>query len=89
MRIAVRVHPGADRTRVGGRYGDSHPPVLVVRVSAPAVDGRANDAVVAAVADAFSVPKSGVRIVSGRTSRMKILDIDGVGADELGRLLGA
>ena len=78
MRIAVRVYPNAKRTQVGGRYGDGEPAVLVVRVQAPAVDGKANDAVIAAVADAFDVPKRSVQILTGRTSRTKTVNLDGV-----------
>lgn len=71
---SVRVKPGASRTRVGGGYGD--PPALVVAVSAPAVDGRANDAVVAALADALDLRRADIAIVSGHTARSKGVRID-------------
>jgi hypothetical protein len=70
----LRVKPGASRTRVGGGYGD--PPALVVAVNAPAVDGRANDAVVAALSDVLGVRRADVEIVSGHTSRTKVVRID-------------
>jgi uncharacterized protein len=73
VRVTVRVRPGASRTAVGGRHGDA----LVVRVSAPAVDGRATDAMLAALAGAFGVRRREVRLVSGTTSRTKIVEVDG------------
>jgi uncharacterized protein (TIGR00251 family) len=73
-RFTVRVRPGASRTQVGGGYGD--PPALIVAVSAPAVDGRANDAVVLAIAGAFDIRPRAVRIVSGTASRTKVVAID-------------
>jgi uncharacterized protein (TIGR00251 family) len=87
VRVTVRVHPGARRARVGGRYGDSDPPVLVVRVTAPAVDGRANRAVIDALAEAFGVRAGTIRIVSGATARTKLLDVDRADPDVLQRLL--
>ena len=75
----VRVRPGASRTRVGGGYGD--PPVLVVAVSAPAVDGRANDAVIRALADALGVPSREVEIVRGHAARTKIVTVNDVAED--------
>ncbi|NLT57074.1 MAG: DUF167 domain-containing protein [Actinomycetales bacterium] len=74
MRIQVRVRPGASRTRVGGRYGDD---VLVVAVTARAVDGRATEACLRAVADALGVHARAVSLRSGATSRTKLLDVDG------------
>lgn len=74
LRISVRVRPGASRTQVGGSYGDDHQ--LVVAVTARPVDGAATDAVVKAVADALGVRPARVRLVTGHTSRSKVLAID-------------
>lgn len=79
VRISVRVKPGSSRERVGGRYDGPSGPALVVAVTAPAVDGRATAAVLEAVAKAFGVRRRAVVLVSGATSRDKVLD---VGADE-------
>ena len=73
LRVPLRVRPGAGRTRVGGSYDGA----LVVRVSAPAVDGRATEAALAAVAAAFGVRRSAVTLVSGATSRSKVVAVDG------------
>jgi uncharacterized protein (TIGR00251 family) len=62
---------------VAGRYGDAEPPVLVVRVRAPAADGKANDAVIRVLADAFGVTARDVRLVTGHTSRSKTVEVDG------------
>lgn len=87
MRLTVRVRPGSSRTRVGGRYGDGDPPILVVQVRAPAADGRANAALVEALAEAFGVSRASIRIVSGTTSRTKVVDIDlATGRDESAEL---
>jgi uncharacterized protein len=86
MRFAIRVKPGASRTLVGGRRGDA----LVVTVSAPAVDGRANEAVRRALADAFGVRARDVTIVRGERGRDKIVEVAAEDADQvLEALLGA
>jgi uncharacterized protein YggU (UPF0235/DUF167 family) len=74
--VAVRVKPGASRTRVGGRYEGSHGPALVVAVTARAVDGAATEATLRAVADALDLRRSTVDLLTGRTGRDKILVID-------------
>ncbi|AYG02209.1 DUF167 domain-containing protein [Gryllotalpicola protaetiae] len=73
MRIEVRVRPGASRTLVGGE----HDGALVVRVAERAVDGKATDAALAALAKAFGVRRRDVSLVTGATSRTKLVDIDG------------
>lgn len=83
MRVTVRVRPGAARPGVGGE----HDGALVVRVSAPAVDGRATSAALAAVAEAFGVRRRDVTLVSGAASRTKILDVAGADPATLRRLL--
>ncbi len=72
MRIAIRVRPGSARPGVGGE----HDGALIVRVSAQAVDGKATEAALAAVANSFDVRRGAVRLVSGDSSRTKIVDID-------------
>jgi uncharacterized protein (TIGR00251 family) len=73
VRLAVRVRPGASRTQVGGRYGDA----LVVKVSARAVDGKATEAALGALAEALGVRRRDVRLVSGSTSRDKVVAVTG------------
>ena len=80
VRITIRVRPGSARPGVGGQ----HDGALVVRVRAPAVDGRAT---AAAVAAAFGVRPQAVTLVAGPVSRTKILDVDGADRAALDRLL--
>ena len=75
MRLSIRVRPGAGRTAVGGRYGDDG--ALVVAVRERAVDGAATEAVLRAVAEAFGLSRARVRLVTGRTARSKLLELDG------------
>jgi uncharacterized protein len=72
MRFSIRVKPGSARPSVGGE----HDGALIVRVSARAVGGKATEAALTAVADSFGVRRSAVRLVSGASSRTKIVDID-------------
>jgi uncharacterized protein len=85
MRIAIRVKPGSARSGVGGEHAGA----LVVAVSARAVDGKATEAALAAVAGAFGVRRSAVRLVSGPASRTKIIDIDAGDPQVLTALLAA
>lgn len=78
MRVAIRVRPGASRTRVGGLHGDR----IVVAVTARAVDGAATEAALAAVADALGVRRRHVTLVSGATSRDKVVEVDDAVADD-------
>jgi uncharacterized protein (TIGR00251 family) len=73
--LAVRVAPRAGRDEVIGVDAEG---ALRVRVSAPPVDGRANEAVVRLIAAALGLPASAVEIVRGATARRKRLRIRGV-----------
>lgn len=73
LRVAIRVHPRSPRTAVGGIRGES----LVVRVTARPVAGKATEAALGAVAEAFGVRRSEVRLVSGAASRDKVIHIEG------------
>jgi len=84
-RIEVRLLPRAQRSEVVGFEGD----VLRVRVTAPPVDGRANTALVALLADALGIAKSDVRVVAGQTSRRKVVALDGITLEETRRRLEA
>jgi len=77
LTLAVHVRPGGRRDAIDGTFDGA----LAVRVSAPPVDGRANEAVRRLLADAFGVARSEVTIVGGHGSRRKRVEIDG---DEAG-----
>ena len=76
--LAIRVQPRAKRTEVAGERGGA----VVIRVNAPPVDGRANEAVCRLIAKRLGVPRTAVRIVRGESARDKLVRIDGFTADE-------
>jgi uncharacterized protein (TIGR00251 family) len=84
VRFSIRVQPRSSRPGVGGLHGDA----LKVRVNAPPVDGAANEAVVEVLADALAVPRSAVRLVSGATSRSKVVEVAGVAPGRVEGLAG-
>lgn len=81
--LTVHVQPGAKRTEVAGLYGDA----LKIRLAAPPVDGKANAALTAFVADRLGLAKSAVHLKSGQTSRRKVLEVAAPPADGEQRLL--
>ena len=83
MRVTIRVRPGSARPGVGG----AHDGALVVRVSARAVDGKATAAALAAIAAAAGLRASEVRLVSGATSRTKIVELPDAAGATLAALL--
>jgi uncharacterized protein YggU (UPF0235/DUF167 family) len=82
VRITVRVMPGSTRPGVGGERDGA----LLVRVSERAVEGRATAAALDAVAAAFGVPRGSAALVSGATSRTKVIDVEGADPAVLERL---
>lgn len=78
VRLAVRAQPGAKRTAIVGVYGEGAAAQLKITVQAPPVEGRANEALVAFLAQMFSVPKSAVELVSGESSRSKVFLLRGI-----------
>jgi len=86
--VAVRVRPGAGRTRVGGRYDGPHGAALIVAVGAPAVDGKATEAVRRALADALGLRPGAVSLRLGATSRDKVFTVTGDEAEIATRLAG-
>lgn len=73
-RFGVRVQTRASASEVAGSYGDA----VKVRLTAPPVEGEANDALVAFLADRLGVAKSAVAIVRGGRSRSKVVEVAGV-----------
>lgn len=77
MRISVRVRPGARADSVGGCWAGPRGSALLVTVRARAVEGAANTAVLAALAEAFGLRRSEVTLVSGARGRDKVVELDG------------
>ena len=80
-RFEVRVSARASRTGLSGPRDGR----LVVRVSAPPVDGAANDAVIRLVAATLGLPARQVELVAGLQGRTKTLDVHGLAAGEIAR----
>ena len=84
MRLTVHVQPKASRSEIAGLHGDA----LKVRLAAPPVDGAANEELIRVIAKWAGVPRSAVALVSGHTSRRKVVQIDGVTDEQIQALIG-
>ena len=82
VRFSVRVQSRASRSEVCGVHGEA----LKVRLAAPPVDGAANEALTALLAEAFDVPGRAVTIVSGASARSKLVQVDGIASSAVERL---
>ena len=81
--LSVRVHPGAKRNAING----VHDGALKISLTTPPTDGRANEALIAFLAEKLRLPKARVALVSGQTNRSKVLRITGLNAEEVRALL--
>jgi uncharacterized protein len=82
-RVTVKAHPRAKRSGITGRFGEA----WKLDLAAPPVDGKANEECVRWFAELAGVARSRVRVVSGASSRMKVIEVEGVEQGELeGRL---
>ncbi len=77
--FAVKVHPRAKKNAITGEVGDA----LKVALTAPPVDGKANEACVEFFAKLLKVPRSSVSIASGQTSRNKVIRVSGLSAADV------
>lgn len=82
--LQVKVVPRAAREEVCGEEGG----ILKVRLTAPPVEGKANSALVALLSRTLNVPRKNIHIRSGERSRLKTVDIAGLGPNEVSRRLG-
>ncbi len=73
IRLSVRVTPGAKRSALDGQWNDTH---LKIALQAPAVDGKANEALIEFLSKRLEVKKKNIFIVTGQTSRYKIIKIE-------------
>ena len=87
--FAVRVQPRASRNHTGGEWpgAGGAPAALKVRLTAPPVDDRANEALCRLLADVLGVAVSAVRIVSGERGRTKRVEVRGVTAQQVQALV--
>lgn len=70
--LAVRAQPGAKKTAITGIYDLGVAAQLKVAVHAPPIEGRANAALIAFLAEVFSIPKNQVELITGELSRSKV-----------------
>ncbi len=83
--LTLHIQPGAKKTEVAGQHGEA----LKIRLAAPPVDGKANEALLRFVAETLGLPKSAVSLKSGQTSRRKVLEISGATSEAVARLAQA
>ena len=82
--LVVRVQPRASRNEIAGISGGA----IRIRLMAPPVEGAANDALVRLLAARLDLPRSALALISGQTGRTKVVAVEGVSAEEVGRRLG-
>lgn len=81
--LTLHIQPGAKRTECAGLHGDA----LKIRLAAPPVDGKANALLIDYVAERMGCGRNAVTLISGQTSRRKVLALSGCTAESVARLL--
>jgi len=81
--FAVKVQPRARKNAITGTFGDA----LKLALTAPPIEGKANEAVIDFLADFFDIPRSSITIASGKTSRLKVVHVNGTNTEHLYRRL--
>jgi len=81
--FAVRVQPRATKSGVAGELDG----VLKIRLAAPPVEGQANEELVRLLAELFDAPRRRIAILSGQTSKNKVVSVSGISVDEASRIL--
>jgi uncharacterized protein (TIGR00251 family) len=76
--LAVHAQPGARKTAITGVYGEGPAAQLKIAVQAPPLEGRANQALIAFLAESFSLPKNAIEVTVGELSRSKVFLLRGV-----------
>lgn len=82
--LAIKAIPNAPRSEVVGWLGDA----LKIKVHAPPVEGRANEALCEFLAEELALPRRAVTVLRGDTSRQKLIRIDGLTLAEVKAKLG-
>ena len=77
--FAVRLHPRAKKNAITGTLGDA----LKISLTAPPLEGRANEACIEFLADLLKLPRSSITIAAGQASRNKLIRISGVSAADV------
>lgn len=73
-KLKIRAVPNAPKSHCAGVYGDG----VKIKIAAPAMDGKANAELIKYLAKTLGISKSGVRILSGESSRDKIVEVSGI-----------
>lgn len=82
--FAVKVHPRAKKNAITGEVSDR----LKISLTAPPIDGKANEACIEFFAKLLKVPRTSVTIASGKTGRKKVIRVAGLSVEELRKRLG-
>jgi uncharacterized protein len=77
--FTLKIHPRAKKNAITGVVGDA----LKLSLTAPPIDGRANQACIEFLSDLLHVPRSSINIVSGQSSRRKLIRVTGISAEQL------
>ena len=83
--LTLHIQPGAKKTEFAGLHGEA----LKIRLAAPPVDGKANEALIRFIAETLGLPKAAVNLKSGQTSRRKVVEVCGATTEAVARLTGA
>ncbi|MFY9175712.1 MAG: DUF167 domain-containing protein [Peptococcia bacterium] len=84
VQFRIKVQPRSSKNQVCGIHGDA----IKLKLTAPPVDGAANEACQRYLADLFGLAISRIQIISGQTSRNKLIRVEGLSQDEIIAKLG-